>query len=73
MLITQAAITRLKCNGALIICLIYQVVRCHKDEDSKEYARTYYKALNQTLLTQKYRDRFPIRFTVWKLMTPTKQ
>ena len=26
----------------------------HKDEDSEEYARTYYEALNQTLLTQKY-------------------
>ena len=24
----------------------------HKDEDSEEYGRTYYKALNQTLLTQ---------------------
>ena len=26
----------------------------HKDEDSEEYARTYYETLNQTLLTQKY-------------------
>ena len=34
------------------ICLIYQVVRHHKDEDSEKYAGTYYKALNQTLLTQ---------------------
>ena len=33
------------------ICLIYQVVRYHKDEDSEEYTRTYYEALNQTLLT----------------------
>ena len=40
---------------ASTICLIYQVVRYHKDEDSEEYARTYYGALNQTLLTQKYR------------------
>ena len=23
-------------EGALRICLIYQVTRCHKDEDSKE-------------------------------------
>ena len=30
-------------------CLLY------KDEDSEEYARMYYEALNQTLLTQKYR------------------
>ena len=29
----------------------YQVVRCRKDEDSEEYAGTYYEALNQTLLT----------------------
>ena len=35
------------------LCLIYQVVRCHKDGDSEEYAGTYYEALNQTLLTQK--------------------
>ena len=35
------------------ICLIYQVVLYHEDEDSEEYARTYYEALNQTLLTQK--------------------
>ena len=32
--------------------LSYQVVRYHKGEDSEEYARTYYEALNQTLLTQ---------------------
>ena len=30
----------------------YQAVRYHKDGDSEEYARTYYEALNQTLLTQ---------------------
>ena len=35
--------------------LSYQVVRYHKDEDSEKYARTYYEALNQALLTQKYR------------------
>ena len=35
---------------ASTICLIYQVVRYHKDEDSEEYTRTYYEALNQTLL-----------------------
>ena len=33
---------------------ISQVVRCYKDEDSEEYARMYYKTLNQTLITQKY-------------------
>ena len=31
---------------------IFQVVRYHKDEDSEEYARTYYEALNHILLTQ---------------------
>ena len=36
------------------ICLIYQVVLCHKDGDSKEYPQTYYKTLNQTSLIQKY-------------------
>ena len=36
-------------------CLIYQVVRNHKDHDSGEYIRTYYEALNQTLLTPKCR------------------
>ena len=36
-------------------CLIYQVVRNHKDHDSGEYIRTYYEALNQTFLTQKRR------------------
>ena len=34
----------------------------HKDEDSEEYARTYYEALNQTLLTQKYREPLPNTF-----------
>ena len=34
------------------ICLIYQVDCYHKDEDSEEYAQTYYEALNQTLLRQ---------------------
>ena len=41
-------------EGASRICLIYQVARNPKDEDSEEYARMYYEALNQTLLTQKY-------------------
>ena len=49
-------------EGALRICLIYQVVRSHKDQDSEEYARTYYEALNQTLLTQKYRGSPPNTF-----------
>ena len=47
---------------ASTICLIYQVVRYHKDEDSEEYTRTYYEALNQTLLTQKYRGSPPSAF-----------
>ena len=34
----------------------YQVVRCRRDEDSEEYAGTYYEALNQTLLTQKHKS-----------------
>ena len=37
--------------GASRICLIYQIIQCHKDRDSKEYGQTYYEALNQTLLT----------------------
>ena len=36
--------------------LIYQVVRCHKDGDSEENAWTYYKTLNQTVLTWKNRE-----------------
>ena len=40
-------------HGASRICFIYQVVHCLK-RDSTEYACTYYKALNQTLLAQKY-------------------
>ena len=37
------------------ICLVYQVVCYHKNEDSEEYARTSYEALpTQTLLTQMY-------------------
>ena len=47
---------------ASTICLIYQVVRYHKDEDSEEYTRTYYDALNQTFLTQKYRGLPPNTF-----------
>ena len=44
------------------ICLIYQVLRCHKEKDSEEYARTYYETLNQTVLTQKYRVSPPNTF-----------
>ena len=40
-------------QGASRICFIFQVVHCLKG-DSAEYARTYYEALNQTLLAQKY-------------------
>ena len=69
-LLTYVLINLLITEGASRICLIYQVVRCHKDENSEEYARTHYEALNQTLLTQKHRSirgRLPIHFTVWKL------
>ena len=33
--------------------LFIKLFVANKDEDSEEYARTYYEALNQTLLTQK--------------------
>ena len=39
-------------EAASTICLIYQVVRYHKDEDSEEYARMHYEVLNHTVLTQ---------------------
>ena len=42
-------------EGPSRIYLIYQNVLYHEDEDSGEYAQTYYEALNQDLLTQKYR------------------
>ena len=42
--------------------LSYQVVRCHKDEDSEECARTYYETLSQTLLTHKYQGWPPNTF-----------
>ena len=45
----------------MIICLIYQVVHCHRDGDSEEYTRTYYEVLNQTLLTV-YRGSSPNTF-----------
>ena len=41
-------------EGSSRICLIYQVVRCNKEGDLEEYIRTYYEALNKTLLTQNY-------------------
>ena len=45
------------------ICLVYQVVSYHKNEDSEEYARTSYEALlTQTLLTQKYQGSPPNTF-----------
>ena len=44
------------------ICLIYQVACCHKDGNSEEYTQTYYKVLNQTLLTQKYQASSPNTF-----------
>ena len=42
-------------EGPSRIYLIYQNVLYHEVEDSGEYAQTYYEALNQDLLTQKYR------------------
>ena len=42
--------------------LTYEVVCCHKDRDSKEYARTYDEALNQTLLIQKDKGPSPNTF-----------
>ena len=50
-----------------------QVVHCHHGADFEEYALTYHKVLNQTLLVQTYRGHLPIHFTVWKLMALTKQ
>ena len=40
----------------------------HKDEDSVEYARTYYEALNQKSIG----GCLPIHFMFWKLMVPSK-
>ena len=47
-------------KGASAVCLIYQVVCYHKD--SEEYPWTYYEAMNQTFLTQKYRVSPPNTF-----------
>ena len=41
--------------------------------DSKEYARTYYEALNQTLLTQKDGGSSLNTLMFWKLIVPSKQ
>ena len=43
-------------EGASGICLIYQVVCYQKDEDSQEYARTCYEALNKTFLIKNIAD-----------------
>ena len=51
-------------EGASRICLIYEVVCCHKDEDCEEYARTYYETLNQTSLTQNYQGSPPNTFYI---------
>ena len=52
------------------ICLIYQVVRYHKDEYSEEYAQTYY----ETYEAHKSIDcHLPTHFMVWKLMVPSKK
>ena len=37
-------------DGASEICLIYEVVHCHKVGDFQKYAQTYYEVLNQTSL-----------------------
>ena len=52
---------------------MYQVVCCHKDGDSREYGRTYYEALNRTLLTQKYRGSPPNIFYVLEALCMTVQ
>ena len=44
----------------------------HKDKYSEEYTRTYYEALNQTLLHKSIGGRLPIHFKVWKLMVPVR-
>ena len=48
-------------QGASRIFCIYQVVHCLKG-DSTEYTCTYYKALNQILLAQKYQGSSTNRF-----------
>ena len=59
-------------EGASRICLIFQVVRCHKDRDSEEYTLTYYETLNQTFLTQKYWGRLPINLRSGSLLHPLR-
>ena len=58
----KSLIGLIKQEGASRICVIYEVVRCHKGEDSEEYARTYYETLNQTLSTEKYKPSPPNTF-----------
>ena len=53
-MLTISYLTYYSREGASRICLIYEAVRCHKDEDSEEYAGTYYEILNQTLFRQTY-------------------
>ena len=41
-------------RGALRICLIYQVIHCHKEGDFQDYTWTNCEALNQILFIEKY-------------------
>ena len=49
-------------TGSSRICLIYQVVCCHKVKVSEEYTWKYYKTLSQTLFPQKYKGLSPNTF-----------
>ena len=65
-------------EGALRICLVYEVVCYHKAEDSEKYARTSYEALlTQTLfrpcLHKTVGGCHPIHFMFWKLMVPINE
>ena len=57
------------------IGLVYQVVCYWENEDSEEYARTFYEALlTKTLLKpclhKSIEGRLRIHFMVWELMVP---
>ena len=65
-------------EGALRICLVYEVVCYHKNEDSEEYAQRFYEAmLTQTLLRlclhKSIGDCPPMHIMVWKHMVPIKK
>ena len=61
-ILKMSHLTYLSQDGASRICLIYQVVRFHKDGDFKEYAQTGHKALNQILLVKTYQGAIPNTF-----------